>query len=36
VAGAAAALFVGTRTVLDRARHARWQHDFDNLVSRGE
>jgi hypothetical protein len=36
VAGAATALFVGTRAVLDRSRHARWQHDFDNLVSPGE
>jgi hypothetical protein len=36
VAGAAAALFVGTRAALDRSRHARWQHDFDNLVSDGK
>lgn len=36
VAGAATALFVGTRAALDRSRHARWQHDFDNLVSPGE
>jgi hypothetical protein len=32
---AAAALLVGTRTVLNRARHARWQHDFDDLVGEG-
>ena len=29
---AAAALIAGTRAILDRARHARWQEDFDNLV----
>jgi hypothetical protein len=28
-------LLVGTRTVLNRARHARWQHDFDDLVGEG-
>ena len=32
VAIAAAALFAGTRAVLNRLRHARYQHDFDNLV----
>ena len=29
---AAAALVVGTRAILNRARHARWQEDFDKLV----
>jgi hypothetical protein len=29
---AAAALVAGTRTFLNRARHARWQKDFDKLV----
>jgi hypothetical protein len=32
---AAAALFAGTRAVLNRVRHARWQHDFDKLVGDG-
>lgn len=32
VAAAAAGIVVGTRAALDRLRHARWQHDFDNLV----
>jgi hypothetical protein len=29
---AAAALVAGTRAILNRARHARWQEDFDKLV----
>jgi hypothetical protein len=29
---AAAALVAGSRAILNRARHARWQEDFDNLV----
>jgi hypothetical protein len=29
---AATALVAGTRALLNRARHARWQHDFDDLV----
>jgi hypothetical protein len=29
---AAAALVAGTRAILNRARHARWQKDFDKLV----
>jgi hypothetical protein len=33
---AAAALIAGTRTFLNRARHARWQKDFDNLVVDGD
>lgn len=32
VAIAAAGLVAGTRALLNRARHARWQHDFDDLV----
>ena len=28
----AVGVFAGTRAVLDRTRHARWQRDFDNLV----
>ncbi len=28
----AVGVFAGTRTILNRARHARWQRDFDNLV----
>jgi hypothetical protein len=32
---AAAGLVVGTRAMLNRARHARWQHDFDDLVGDG-
>lgn len=34
-AGAAAALVAATRAFLNRARHARWQHDFDKLVGEG-
>lgn len=33
VAITATAFCVGTRAVLNRIRHARWQHDFDTLVS---
>jgi hypothetical protein len=33
---AAQALIAGTRTFLNRARHARWQKDFDNLVVDGD
>ena len=29
---AAAALVAGTRAILNRVRHARWQEDFDKLV----
>lgn len=29
----AATLLLGTWTILNRIRHAGWQHDFDNLVS---
>ena len=36
VAIAAAALLVGTRAILNRARHARWQHDFDDLLGDGQ
>ncbi|MGH3523127.1 MAG: Rv1733c family protein [Mycobacterium sp.] len=32
VAIAAAALVAASRAVLNRVRHARWQHDFDKLV----
>lgn len=32
-ATAAALLYVGTRAVLNRARDARWQRDFENLVA---
>ena len=36
VAFAAAALFAGTRAVLNKVRHAGWQHDFDDLASDGD
>lgn len=36
VAIAAAALFAGTRAVLNKVRHAGWQHDFDDLASDGD
>lgn len=32
VAIAATGVFVGTRAILNRVRHARWQQDFDSLV----
>ena len=32
VAIAAGVLVAGTRAALNRARHAQWQDDFDNLV----
>jgi hypothetical protein len=32
VSVAAAALFFGTRAILDRVHHARWQRDFDTLI----
>lgn len=32
VAFSAAAVFVGTRIALDRARYSAWQRDFDSLV----
>jgi hypothetical protein len=35
VAIAAAALLAGTRAIINRARHARWQHDFDDLAGDG-
>jgi hypothetical protein len=35
VAIAAAALLAGARAILNRARHARWQNDFDDLVGDG-
>ncbi len=35
VAIAAAALVAASRAVLNRMRHARWQHDFDKLVGDG-
>lgn len=34
VAVAAATLFAGTRTVLERVRYAQWQRDFDKLADR--
>jgi hypothetical protein len=33
---AAAAVFSGIRAALIRARHARWQRDFDRLVGNGD
>jgi hypothetical protein len=36
VAMAATALFAGIRAVINRARHATWQRDFDNLVGDGD
>jgi hypothetical protein len=36
VAIAAAALFAGTRAVLDGVRHAGWQRDFEHLVGDGD
>ena len=33
---ASVALFMGTRAVLNRVRHAGWQHDFDQLAGDGE
>ena len=36
VAAAAATLFAVTRTVCDRIRFSRWQHDFDSLIGNGD
>jgi hypothetical protein len=36
VAAIAATLFTLTRTVCDRIRFTRWQHDLDNLVGNGD
>lgn len=36
VAVAAGVLVAGTRAALNRARHAQWQDDFDNLIREGD
>ena len=36
VAAIAATLFTATRSVCDRIRFTRWQHDLDNLVDNGD
>lgn len=36
VAIAAGVLVAGTRAALNRARHAQWQDDFDNLIGDGD
>jgi hypothetical protein len=32
----AATLFTATRSVCDRIRFTRWQHDLDNLIDNGD
>ena len=36
VAAIAATLFTATRSVCDRIRFTRWQHDLDNLIDNGD